>query len=183
MIKGSGMEINKLRGIAKLNFCKECYAKYTAFIEPNIRPLSQPLPDWRGAESTLTQLVMKHKGVFKGDVIFIAIDNDMDEKWPGQVDVIAFKEIKKWSLKRKLDYLRRHGILQNASYAFLNKVREIRNKIHEEFYDFSEEDMTLFRYARFITDQISGAILYDMPETFSATMTSNAEKMAEQLLS
>ncbi len=43
--------------------------------------------------------------------------------------------------------------------------------------------MTLFRYARVITDQISGAILYDMPEPFSATMISSAEKMAEQLLS
>lgn len=177
------MEINKLRGIAKLNLCKECYNKYTALIEPNIIPLSQPLPNWRGAESTLTQLVMKHEGVFKSDIIFISIDENMDEKWPGQVDVIAFNKIKMWSVKKKLDYLRKHEILKQASYNFLNKVRKIRNKIHEEYYDFSEEDMRLFRYARAITDQISGAIMYDMPEDLSVAMISRAEKLAEQLLS
>ena len=151
-------------------------------IEPGIRPLLQPLSDWRETESMITQMVMKHKGVFKGDLIFISIDEDIDEKFSNEVDVEAFNKIKKWSIKRKFDYLLKHGILQNSSYEFLNKVREIRNKIHEPFYNFSEKDMTLFNYSRYITGQIHPAIMYKSIEKYTARLISNAEKIAEQML-
>jgi hypothetical protein len=36
--------------------------------------------------------------------------------------------------------------------------------------------------ARIITDQISSAILYDMPKELSAAMISRVEKLAEKLL-
>ncbi len=145
--------------------------------------LSQPISDWRQAESYVTQMVMKTKGVFKGKTIIISLDEGDEEKCADEVDVKAFREIKKWTFKWKIDFLYKNGILQDSSYKLLDKAREIRNTIHDEFAELSEQDYTLFYIANAITSQIWSAMMIDWGEDISTNLRSNAEKVAEQWLS
>jgi len=177
------MSINDLRKLAELNLCEKCYQKYLALLEPSIKSLSfNPLSDWRKVESYITLLVMKREGVFKSDTIFISIDEDANEKFADEVDVRAFQKIKKLGFKKKIDYLHKNGILQESSHKFLNRVREIRNRIHDMFSEFSEKDLALFHWAKAVTSQIYYAIMVDWKENISENMKSNAENLAQQLL-
>ncbi|UCE16180.1 MAG: hypothetical protein JSV12_00740 [Candidatus Bathyarchaeota archaeon] len=178
------MSLKRLRKIAELNLCENCYEKYKAILEPSIKQwLFQPLPDWRAVESYITQMVMKLEGVFKTDVIFISLDEDSNEKYANEVDVEAFQKIKYgWSLRDKIKYLKKMGILHDFSYNLLDRVREIRNRIHDEFYEFSENDLILFHWARTITSQIHWATMFPLNKETSENVRSNAEKLAEQLL-
>jgi len=175
--------IQDLRKLAELNLCSDCFLKYKALIEPNVKQwLFKPLSDWRTVESYVTQMVMKIKGVFKGELIFISLDEGDDEKYADEVDAKAFRKIKKWSFKRKIDFLHKNGILQDSSHRFLDKVREVRNTIHDEFVELSEKDLTLFYMASAITSQIYMATMYSPKMNISPNLISNAEKIAEQLL-
>jgi len=179
------MSIEDLKYLAKLNLCEECYSKYTAMIEPSIKHWwsLEPLIYWREIESCITQIVMKHKGVFKGEIIFISIDEDMDEKFAEKVDVKAFIDIKRWKFIRKINYLKKQGILQNSSYKLLNKVRKIRNVfIHNQFTEIPEKDLDLFSCASTLTNYLWNATMINWSEKQSADLKSIAEKFAEQLL-
>ena len=57
-------------------------------------------------ESNITQMAMIRKGVFKTDIIFISIGK-WDDKFHKDVDKDLFYKIKKWGLKRKIDYLKK----------------------------------------------------------------------------
>lgn len=178
------MSLKRLRKLAELNLCEECYKKYTYMLEPSIRQLLlKPLPEWKDVESNITQMVMKLEGVFKDDLIIISFDEDLNENFADKLDVKAFIKIKHCSFKRKIDYLREHGILQASSYEFLDRVRKIRNIIiHDQFSDFSEQDRELFSYAHVITDNIYHATMFNLGEDLSAAIKSNAENFAEKLL-
>jgi len=178
--------IEALRKFAELNLCKDCFWKYKALIEPTIKIwLSQPLSDWRQAESQITQMVMKTKGVFKGKTIIISLDKGDEDKCANQLDVKAFRRIEKWGFKQKIDCLHENGILQDSSYRLLDRAREVRNKIHVEpvVAELSEQDYILFSMASAITSQIWSAMMQGWEENISANIRSNAEKVAEQWLS
>jgi cell fate (sporulation/competence/biofilm development) regulator YlbF (YheA/YmcA/DUF963 family) len=178
--------IESLRKVAELNLCKDCFQKYKMLIEPSIKNwLSKPMSNWRETESHITQMVMKTKGVFKGKTIIISFDKNEKEKVADEVDVEAFRKIKYWKFKWKIDFLHKKGILGDFSYRLLDKAREVRNTIHDEpiIAKFSEQDYTLFYIASAISSQIWSAIMIDWGEDISANLKSNAEKIAEQWLS
>lgn len=174
--------IQDLRKLAELNLCSECFLKYKALIEPNVKEwLFKPLSDWRTVESYVTQMVMKLKGIFKGDSIFISLDEGDDEKYTDEVNAKAFRKIKRWGFKQKIDFLHDEGILLDSTHRFLDKVREVRNTIHDEYAELSEKDLALFYMASAITSQIYMATMYPMASVTS-NFVANAEKVAEQLL-
>lgn len=180
------MALKSLRRNAEKNLCEDCYKIYKTLLEPTIRRfLVKPLEDWSEVESLVTRIVMKHKSVFKDDdLIFISLGED-SEQFTDKVDVEAFREIKyKWSFKWKICYLHKQEILGNASYKFLDKMREIRNRIHEIWlYEFAEEDLALFSFARAIMYQIYNATILNYGSVISETIKSNAEEVAKQCLS
>ena len=175
--------IEDLRKIAELNLCESCFQKYKMLIEPTIRDwLSKPLSDWSEVESYVTQIVMKINGIFKGKLIFISLDEGSNEKYSDEVDVKAFKKIGRWSFKKKIDYLHDNGILKESSYRFLDTARKVRNKIHDPYAPYSEQDRTLFHIANVITYQIWYATMIEVGEDTSNNLKSKAEKIAEQYL-
>lgn len=175
--------LEMLRKTAELNLCQKCYEKYVAIIEPSIKPLIfMPLRDWRTVESNITQIVMKHKEVFKTDLFVVSLDEDSNNVFSDAVDLAVFHEIKKWSFKRKIDYLHKERVLQNTSYNLINEARKIRNKIHDDLYEFSEQDLALLNQASIVTSQIHVAKVWGIREDISIKMIINAEKYAEKIL-
>lgn len=154
-------------------------------IEPSIiHYLAQPLDDFRQAESQITQIVMKTRGVFRGDIWVVSMDEGDEEKVEEDIDVKAFKAIENWSFKRKIDYLHKNGILQDSSYNILDKAREARNKIHSDpiVTGLSIEDYALFSIANGIASQIYTAFRFDRGEEETTNLVSKTEKVAEQWL-
>ena len=154
-------------------------------IEPSIKLyLSQPLSDFRQAESQITQIVMKTKGVFKGETWVLSFIEGEEEEAADFIDVEAYKKNEKMSFKAKIDYLHKNGILQDSSYSILDKARDSRNKIHTEpiLAELSEEDYALFSMASWITSQIYTVIKFDLEEKIITNIKSNTEKVAEQWL-
>jgi hypothetical protein len=176
--------VEHLRKMVESNFCGTCFEKYKEFIEPTIQStivslLSRPLADWIETESEITQIVMKNKGIFKGTAIVISLGKE-ENKSADMVDVKAFKEIKMWKFKRKIDYLHATGILQDSSYELLDKAREARNRLHD-LIAFSEQDYALFHAAFIITNQIWNATMIDQKD-ISIWLKTDAEKNAKQWL-
>src|SRR4030067_1753078 len=177
--------IEYLRSLAELNLCENCFQKYKTLIEPSIKGyLSQPLSDWRQAESQITQIVMKTKGIFKGSTWVLSFNKGEEEKAADYIDVKTFRKIEKMTFKDKIDCLQKNGILQDCSYRLLDKAREARNKIHVEpnLVELSKEDYALFSKARWITSQIWWSIWFGWEEEMIANIKSNTEKVAEQWL-
>ncbi len=178
--------IESLRKVAELNLCKDCFLKYKALIEPTIKIwLSQPLSDWRQAESQITQMVMETKGVFKGKTWVLSFNKGEEKKVAEYVDVEAFRKTEKMTFKDKIDYLHKSGIIQDSSYRLLDEARKARNKIHSEpiVAKLSDEDYTLFSIASWITGQIWSAMRFNWEENTAINIRSNAEKVAKQWLS
>jgi hypothetical protein len=178
--------IERLREIAELNLCKDCFWKYKAVIEPSIKGyLSQPLSDFRQAESRITQMVMKTEGVFKGKTWVLSFNKGEEEEVAKYIDVKGFRKIERWRFKDKIDYLHRKGILQDSCHKLLDKAREARNKIHAEpiVAELSEEDYTLFLMAHWVAIQMWSTMNFDWKEEIIANIKSNTEKIAEQWLS
>jgi hypothetical protein len=177
--------IEYLRKNAELNLCKDCFRKYLAIIEPSIkRYVSQPLYDFRQAESQITQIVMKTKGVFKGEMWVLSFNKGEEKEVDDYIDVKAFRKIEKMRFKDKINYLHKKGILKDSSYSILDKAREARNKIHTEpiLTGLSEEDYALFSMASWITSQIYTMIRFDMGEEITTNIKSNTEKVTERWL-
>jgi hypothetical protein len=158
------MSVERLREIAELYFCENCYRKYMALIEPTVkRWLTMPFADWAEIESYVTQMVMKLEGVFKDkDTILISIDDDekLSEDLSNKVDVDAFRKIKKWQFGKKMDYLHEHGVLGESSFNLLDRLRQIRNKIHDPDHQFTEQELSLFPQAIGITYSINQAVIF-----------------------
>ena len=108
----------KLKNLAELNFCKNCYSKYLALIHGNIEYLlSEPLADWRQTETNINIIWIKAKGLF--NVVKPTGFSAPDE---------AFKKAENEHVYDKLKFLKTKGVIKNSTYEFLNKVRKIRNK-------------------------------------------------------
>jgi hypothetical protein len=177
--------IEDLRKLAELNLCKDCFQKYRALIEPTIEYwLFVPLADWKQVESEVTQMVMKTKGIFKGEKFFYNLTEGNDKKYADDVDGKAFRKTKKLPFKRKIDYLHANGILQDSSYQLLDIASKKRNQIHDAS-GFSEQNYTLFHVASIITNLIWSAMMVERKDdmfNMSTNLKSNAEKIAEQWL-
>lgn len=181
IIVGVLVTIEQLRRLAELNLCPDCFRRYKIIIEPSIvLYLSQPLYDWRIAESQITQVVMKTKGIFKSDITVLLIDEGDEEDVSSEVDVKEFRKIEKMSFKSKIKYLHDNGIIQNSSYIILDKARGARNKIHAEpnLVELSSEDYALFSMASWISNTIWISVL-DRSEKIATQIRSNTEKAAE----
>jgi len=162
----------KLRKMAELNLCQECYQKYLMFIHGEIEYLlSEPISDWRQVETDITLLAVKAKGAYKktNSGIFTP-----DEK--------AFKHIQKEKLWKKLKILKETGVLGENLYRFLDEVSKIRNKIHPPN-KFSEQDYILFREAKALTTTILTPVLFDLKDDTWNKVLVTVENRAKWLLS
>ncbi len=176
--------LEQLRRDVELNLCDKCYPKYIAFIEPRIRKfIITRLDDMRSMESIITQMVMIHKGVFKTDMIFIAIGK-WDDKFHEDVHKDLFFKIKKWSFKRKIDYLKKMLILPESCYTLIDKARERRNLIHEDplVYTFTDKDLELFSQAHNVSANLLRVMIGKFPEDVKQGIVSRCETLSQRYL-
>ena len=180
------MSVKKLRKIAELNFCENCYSKYKALMEGTIkRLLTEPLRDWGEIEHDVTQMVRKLRDVFKvTDPLLVSIDDDeeLPDFLSDKVDVEAFRRIGRWPFQRKMKYLHKHGILQEHSYNLIDRVRQIRNKLHDHEYKFTEQELNLITQTRAVVSMINWAVMVLSKEDTVEAYKVGAEKTAEKLL-
>jgi hypothetical protein len=88
--------IKKLNGVAKLNFCKDCYSKYRDLITGEIEYLlSEPLSDWRQTETNIDLMWIKAKGLYS--VVNTAFSPHEN----------AFKKSRRKSIWNKLNFLKK----------------------------------------------------------------------------
>jgi len=183
------MFVDDLRKMAELNLCKKCYQAYIHLLEPSIAVEIKslrfsPLSDLRATESNITFMVMKHKGVFKGGNVFIDIPEESYDMVSNEVDIGAYRRIKRRKFKHKIDYLHKQGILGENTHKLLEKIRLIRNPtIHDAYQDFTEQDLALFRWSYHITSQLFLSMRFGSPEELVGNIRVNAEKQSEKLLS
>lgn len=160
----------KLKKLAELNFCKDCYSKYLVSIHGEIEYfLSEPISDWRQTEANIDILWIKAKGLYvKNSTIFS----------PHQS---AFKKAGNETVCKKLKFLKEDGIINEYTYEFLNKVRQRRNKIHPPS-KFTKQDYALFQEAKRITDAMIIPIVFDLKNERWTHHLANIEEYAKQLL-
>ena len=159
----------KLKELAKLNFCKDCYSKYLDLIHGEIEYLlSDPISDWRQTENNITILWIKAKGFYKVNLGVFSPNQDAIEK--------AQKE----KAFNKLKFLKDEGIIKEYTYEFLNKVRQKRNKVHQQT-KFSKQDYILFREANALTNTLFPIIIFDLKEPWKKQLD-YVEKRAKWLL-
>lgn len=178
------MTLEQLRLDAELNLCEKCYGVYLSFIEPNIRELIvKRLDDWRSTESDITQMVMKHRGVFKTDVWIIFI-GEWDDKYHEDVDKDLFYKTKKWPVWKKIKYLKNNELLPEACYRLLDKARERRNMIHEDplVYRFTDKDLDLFSQAHNVSAILLQVMRTNLPEDIQERMIKNCETASKRYL-
>ncbi len=178
------LTIDDIRKLAELNLTPECYKAYLQIIEPNIKSLiPNYLKDWQNVESFVNMTVMRHMGIFKTNLSFLSIDDNVEEKYGDQLDIAEFKKIKLKSFKWKIDYLHNEGILGDSSHELLDLLRRKRNKIHEMGTVFSEKELQEFALAY---STIFYIYTYESPENTDAerrTQIRNwVERSSEELL-
>lgn len=162
----------KLKKMAKLNFCQECYQKYLMFVHGQIEYLlSEPISDWRQVETNITLLAVKAKGAYKKTNSTVFSPNEK-----------AFNKIQKEKLWKKLKILKEAGVLGDNLYRFLDEVSKIRNKIHPPN-KFSEQDYILFREAKALTTAILTPVLHDLKDDTWNKVLVSVENHAKWLLS
>jgi len=176
--------LEQLRRDVELNLCDKCYPKYLGFIEPGIRELIVTrLDDMKSMESIITQMVMIHKGVFKTDMIFIAIGK-RDENNHEYVQENLFHKIKKWPFQTKIDYLKKAQILPESCHTLLDKARERRNLIHEHplVHRFTDEELELFSQAHNISANLLRVMTVNFPEDVKQGIVSSCENLSQRYL-
>ena len=176
--------LEQLSRDVKLNLCDKCYPQYVAFIEPGIRELIvKRWDDWRSTESSITRMVMIHKGVFKTDLIVISIEKG-DDKAHEYVHKELFFKIKKWGFKRKINYLKKEHILPEPCFTLFDKARERRNLIHEDplVYRFTNEDLELFYHTNNVSDNLLLVMTVKFPEAVKQNIISRCEISSQRYL-
>ncbi len=179
------MSLERLRKLAEINLCSDCYKEYLMSIEPTIKKfLEYPLSEWRVVESNAKILTMKTYGAFTGRPTSFKIDmKNLPKELRNEFDIERYKKIKKWRFQRNIDYLHKKGILQDSAYKFLCKANKARNKIHPPFEEYSEQDFSMFHNALNVISQINLAInVFDQSKEISENLKSSAEELAKQLL-
>lgn len=176
--------IATLRKLAELNFGPECYKQYLAIIEPGIESIIENyFAGWKSVESWVTQMVMRHEGVFKTNVSFISIEDDAKEKYGDKLDVDAFNKIKKRTFQQNIDYLHKNCLLGNSTYNLLHFLKEKRNTIHDVEKKFSEEDLGAFAYASSIVFYLHTAIMGSYDSKTKNQVMKDIENSSKYLLS
>jgi hypothetical protein len=161
----------KLKKLAELNFCEDCYSKYLALIHPELEHiLSEPISDWRQTEHNIDVLWIKAKGLY---------DVNKSPMFSPHED--AFQKAENEKLWVKLKFLRDNEILSNFTYKFLDKVSKKRNKIHS-LDKFSEQDYLLFRATKALTDAMITPIIFDLKDDIWKKQLDNNEKLVQWLL-
>jgi hypothetical protein len=152
-------------------------------IEGNVeRMLLDSLHDWRSAESIVTQMVMRRKGIFKTGTTVIAIHDD--ENPPADlVDVKGYKEVEFWGFSRKLKYLHNNKILPDNCYEALSIAGRLRNKLHTDPVAFriSERDLQLFNCVHRIVSHIQ-ITEWDNTEELKEQFRLGAEEFAKRVI-
>jgi len=147
--------IEKLRSLARLNFCAKCYSTYLGLFEAEIeRLLLEPIADWKQAEINIDKMWIKAKG-FYTVVNSTVFSPDKD----------AFQKAKEEKLWKKLEFLKDEGILFEHTYKFLDHVSKRRNKIHPQYFEqnyFSRQDYRMFQVAKTLTDMILFPVIHDL---------------------
>lgn len=176
--------IDYLRRLAELNFAPECYQRYLEMIEPGIKSIiPNYLKDWQNVEGYVTMIMMRYMGIFKTETSFTSIGDDAEEKYGNMLDVAKFRQVKKWTFKEKIDYLRKEGILREDSYKLLDALRVKRNKIHEMGTVFSELDLQVFSKAYSIIFYIHTTLVpNNLPKEENDRIRDMAEKWSEESL-
>ena len=173
--------LEQLRRLAKEYFCPHCYEKYEKELEPKIQILlASPLADWRKIEMEVTHLVMKTNGIFQSKK---TIDNFLDGNDEVDFRIInlkTYRETKKWSFKRKIDYLYKEGILQVYSYMVLDEAREIRNRMHDFNSYFSERHYLYFNIIRKVVGSLWTSLVTGKDEQSTMWLRDAAETIARQ---
>jgi hypothetical protein len=176
--------IERLRDNAKLNLCDDCYKHYLALIEPSVKKITYDiLDDWRSTESYITRIVMKDCGVFKSDIEVQSIDN-WDEQFANEVDINMFNIIKLSSFSSKINYLKKRKLIPESCYGILEKVNDIRNRVHEDpiVYEFGRKDHELFHTANAILANLHMAFFGNWPQDIKNNIINNCEKAAAKQL-
>jgi hypothetical protein len=176
--------LEKLRRDVELNICERCYQVYLQFIEPNVRELIvKRLDDWRSTESIITQMVMKHRGVFKNDMWVISI-REWDDKYHEDVDRDLFYQTKKWSFWKKIKYLKKNKILPEVCYNLFDIARDRRNNIHEDplAFRFTEEDLDLFHLCHGILDNLQQVMRFNWSEDIKLRIINSCEASSQAFL-
>jgi len=180
------MSLGRLRKVAKLNLCEKCYKTYLRVIEPSVgKFLFEPLSDFGEIQSYITQMVMKHKGVFKENGL-VLLSLDRDEKLPeeisGKIDLEAYWKIEFWKFKDKIDYLQKHEILKDFSYELIDEARKIRNILHKYEYKFTEQGLWLISQTKSVTSLINQAVMWTSDKEWATRLLNAAEKRAQEIL-
>ena len=176
--------IEWLRKLAECNLCPSCYRKYKQSIEPNIQAiitglLIRPINDWLQTEQQITQIVMKTEGVFKEDIIVVSfVEGSQISKL---VDEKKFRLIEKWSMFKKIAYLKNKGIIREYSYQLLERARKKRNNIHN-LIAFSKEDYELFHFAHIVAFTLWSSVAVPNQTDISKSYIDNAEEKAKIFL-
>lgn len=160
----------KLKKLAEINFCEDCYNKYLLLIQGEIEYLlSEPIADWRQTEHNIDVLWIKAKRLYD-------LKSSMFHP-----NANAFQKAKEEKLWKKLKFLRANGIINNFTYKFLDKVSTKRNKIHS-LSKLSKEDYILFREANAITSIMNPIIIFDLKEPWHKQQLDYVENRAKWLL-
>lgn len=177
------LTIDDIRQLAKSNLTPECYETYLTIIHPNIKTIiTNYLRNWQNVELYVTLTVMRHMGIFKTSLSFHSIDDDAEEKYGDKLDVAKFRDVKTWWLKKKIDYLRKEGVLGENSFKLLDALRKKRNKIHEPGMVFSEKDLQEFSIGYTVMFYIHTTQSDNLPEEEHNRIRNMAEKWAEEAL-
>ena len=152
--------IERLREFVKLNLCDECYQKYLALVERQVKQLVlDPFYYWRTAESIVTQMVMREQGAYKTSTIVLSINETVPGDWESLVDIRKFRQVSRMKFWQKSKFLRDEKILPESCYQVLKLAGKVRNNIHVDpaVFAMTEKDLELFRYAHQIAYQIQFA--------------------------
>jgi len=147
--------IEKLPGMAKLNFSEKCYPKYLTLFEGQIeRLLSEPIADWKETEINIDKMWIKVKGYYKivNSTIF-------------SPNKATFQKARSTKLIDKLLFLRKKGIVFENTFKFLDYVSKRRNKIHPQYFEencFSRQDYHMFQLARTLTNMLLFPVIHDL---------------------
>lgn len=183
------MSIRKLRELARLNLCNNCFRRYLSLIEPSVRLFRyRPLRDWGEIENHITWMTMKLNGVYKqkdpaGPILLDIGDGEPEEAFSKDVDVKAFREIQKnWGFMKKARYLREQGILKTSSFKLLVYLSEIRNKLHKPDYEFRESELRRMFQARPLFTALGWRVLFSADQNLISQIVNSVEKQAEKML-
>jgi len=177
--------LEHLRANAMLNLCENCKKVYDSLIHPGIKSiLENYLKDWQNIESIITQMVMRHKEIFKSKWSFDVKDSDNIDNYANEVDVEGFKNIKYgWGFSDKINYLHNNGILQDSVHDLLQILNRKRNHLHYRDTVLSERTRLEFSHGYSIVHSIYIPMSTSMEPDLAERFRNGAEQHAKNILS